>query len=250
MAAITDSTELPESSYSLLVSHLPHSLALLRRIQFMNIPGGKSDNSHILALIDGVFSEAFVLAYLDFSRGPETEMWLYSSIERGSLPSEVEAQCEAQIIQVLKRVGEIEQDYVSERDTPGVVLIGSLHERVLEVTRKWKAVSTVRPLTEPYYKYIFQSEDLPEQKKLGGEGEGEGLKWGRIGKENIPLVLSRTAIPRKERTLTLLPSASIIPRGSPSPIAWGFLGADASLTSLHVEVSSSAQNFILLFTSI
>lgn len=248
MAAITDSTELPESTYSLLVSHLPHSLALLRRIQFMNIPGGKTDNSHILTFIDRVFSEAFVVAYLDFSRGPETEMWLYSSVERGSLPSEVEAQCEAQIIQVLKRVGEIEQGYVSKRETPGVVLIGSLHERVLEVTRKWKAVSTVRPLTEPYYKYIFRSEDLPERKELGGEGEG--LKWGRIGRENIPLVLSRTAIPRKERTLTLLPSASIIPRGSSSPIAWGFLGADASLTSLHVEVSSSAQNFILLLTSI
>jgi hypothetical protein len=69
----------------------------------MNIQG-KSLDSHVL--ISSLTSEDFAIAYLDFSRGPETELWLYSSLERGEATKN-ESKCEEQIIGVLKRVAEI-----------------------------------------------------------------------------------------------------------------------------------------------
>ena len=48
---------------------------------------------------------------------------------------------------------------------------------------------------------------------------------------------SKTAIPRKARTMKLLPSVAVR-RGvveDGSIIAWGFLGPDGSLTTLHTE---------------
>ena len=51
----------------------------------------------------------------------------------------------------------------------------------------------------------------------------------------MELVKSRTQIPRQEKTLRLLPNLAIYPKTSATPIAWSFLGLDASLSSLHVE---------------
>jgi hypothetical protein len=39
----------------------------------------------------------FLLAYLDFSRGPNTKMWLYSSIENSSILGD-EVVCEEQAV--------------------------------------------------------------------------------------------------------------------------------------------------------
>lgn len=71
----------------------------------MNIRG-KSLDSHVL--ISSLTSEDFAIAYLDFPRGPETELWLYSSLERGEATKN-ESKCEEQIIGVLKRAAEIEK---------------------------------------------------------------------------------------------------------------------------------------------
>jgi ribosomal protein S18 acetylase RimI-like enzyme len=66
-----------------------------------------------------------------------------------------------------------------------------------------------------------------------------GFKYGKVNPEDFTLVKSRTQIPRQDRTLRKLPSVAIHPTDTssttPQPIAWGFLGLDASLTTLHVE---------------
>lgn len=66
-----------------------------------------------------------------------------------------------------------------------------------------------------------------------------GFKYGKVEAKDYSLVKSRTQIPRQDRTLCKLPSVAIYPTNTSSttqePVAWGFLGLDASLTTLHVE---------------
>ena len=96
----------------------------------MNTRGGKSPDNHVL--ISPPTSEDFAIAYLDFPRGPETELWLYSSLER----RQATKTCEEQIDGIFTRTEEIEKTFSGQRQTPGVVLIGSLHEKVFDVMQK------------------------------------------------------------------------------------------------------------------
>ena len=180
-----------ESTLIALTNHLPHSIALFRRLQFMNMNGGKTRNSHVFTLFKS--PDIFTVAYLDFSRGTETEMWLYSSMER--LPgSEIETNCQEQVLEILKRVKAIENPYVEAngtRATPGIVLIGSLHEKIL---RFLEDQQRVKQATGPHFKFIFKAADLPPEVAL----RSEDLIYSEIRKSDIPLVLSRTEIPRKE----------------------------------------------------
>ena len=63
--------------------------------------------------------------------------------------------------------------------------------------------------------------------------------YGKVNPQDYWLVKSRTQIPRQDRTLEKLPSLAVYPQHdmstTPAPIAWTFLGLDASLTTLHVE---------------
>ncbi len=76
--------EPPARLLALLKKHVPHSLPLLRRLQFTRFPGGITEHSHILwasdAELDGgggggdgdddlPASTRFTAGYLDFSRG-------------------------------------------------------------------------------------------------------------------------------------------------------------------------------------
>ena len=55
------------------------------------------------------------------------------------------------------------------------------------------------------------------------------------------LVKSRTEIPRQDKTLALCPSAAIFRTATTtededsSPVAWGFIGLDGALATLHTE---------------
>ncbi len=154
----------------------------------MSSPGGaKTPDSHVLSTLDTSSpGQEFFVACLDFSRGPDTEMWVYSSLENSSVPS-IRAVCEAQILSLISRVREIEAACSAQRATPGILLIGSLHKSVFEILQKHELVQ--RHTTE-HLKFLFRLEDLP----LGGELP-DGMALSEVGAEDIPLVLSRTAIP-------------------------------------------------------
>lgn len=81
-------------------------------------------------------------------------------------------------------------------------------------------------------KYIFRPSSLPETRDLPKD-----LRWGAVRPQDFALVRSRTAIPRQDATLALLPSLAIFraEEHNGAPIAWAFLGLDGSLTSLHTE---------------
>jgi hypothetical protein len=185
---IKDNAEPTKLVLQVLTQHLPYSLATLRRIQFMATTGGsKTPDSHVLSTFDTESSgKDFLVAYLDFSRGPDTEMWLYSSLENTATPGD-EAVCEEQVLKLLAHVSKIEAAYEAQRATPGILMIGSLHKSVFRILQKHELVQRQTP---EHFKFLFRVEDLPV-----GRGLPEELSYSSIRESDIPLVLSRTSIP-------------------------------------------------------
>jgi hypothetical protein len=189
---IINNAEPTELVIRLLSQHLPYSLPTLRRLQSMTSMRAQTSNQHVLSTFEKESpKDGFLVAYLDFSRGPETEMWLYSSIENPTVSSN-EVVCEEQVLKLLECVREIERKYIAtyERETPGILLIGSLHKRILQLLERH---SLVKKKTLQHFKFIFKIKDLPVRRELPEE-----LTWSSVRASDIPLVLSRTAIPYKE----------------------------------------------------
>ncbi|KXJ95537.1 hypothetical protein Micbo1qcDRAFT_171892 [Microdochium bolleyi] len=292
----------PAALLRLLEQHVPHSLPLLRRLQFTRFPGGVTEHTRILfacssgsgggpsdgrpvdaqgddrlAPADG--PNSFAAAYVDFSRGPETEVWMYSSLEaRGSeladqavrsySPSKEDTDEEKEeemkaleldlAIAVLREIKVQRDAYDADpnalpRRERVEVLMGTLSERLRLAVVNAAATTTtgVRggptvtfPYVEIYDKWLMRLNGLPEipasalallTAESGGAGVGEDLlHWTDVRREDVAMVLSRTSIPRKERTIILLPSMALA-KNDGTLVAWAFLGPDSSLTSLHCE---------------
>lgn len=192
---IQDNPTPPTEVHEALAHHMPYSLPASRRIQFMNTSAGRqTEHSHILSTFAASNSpeQDFLIAYLDFSRGPNTEMWLYSSLENPTTASSITT-CLAQLLALLARVAVLEQEYVNSSSAPrenqGNVLIASLHVKVWQLLKDRSLVAMQSP---EHLKFLLGVGDLPVARELPG-----GLEWGVVGAEDIELVLSRTAIPYK-----------------------------------------------------
>jgi hypothetical protein len=200
---VTTYTSPPTALVTLLKKHVPHSLPLLRRLQFTRFPGGITEHTKILWSSQSALADAdpagtpFTAGYLDFSRGPETELWLYTSLEHRQPTStstrtvDEEAACGDQAVLVMQEVKRVRDAYSEERKASPEILLGTLSE----VTRQLLANrAVVFPYVSIYDKWLFRLDELPTvQSPLA-----EGMRWSRVRREDIPLVLSRTDIPRKE----------------------------------------------------
>ncbi|KAI1082739.1 hypothetical protein F5B20DRAFT_482405 [Whalleya microplaca] len=241
--------EPPEHLLEILKAHIPHSLPLLRRLRFMRFAGGSTAHTHILFASEPpsyYAAEApFTAAYLDFSRGPETEVWLYSSLERAATdPSAFHPDAlqdgEETAVRALRTVKRLRDEYSEERREVPTVFAGTLSEalrRVLVGNRGF-----VVPYCEPYDKWVFQVDKLPVPDVPNASALADGMRWESVRRADIPFMLSRSKIPRKERTVTLLPSMALY-REDGTPVAWCFLGPDSSLTSLHCEEEYRGRGF-------
>ncbi|KAI1813583.1 hypothetical protein GGS20DRAFT_599017 [Poronia punctata] len=218
----------------LLRYHQPYSLPLARRLQFTNQPGGITDYSRILfASTEPLAATAgddtripFAAAYLDLSRAPDTEMWVYSSIERQQrLPSEEEDEeetsCAISLFQQVKR--ECAVYFASTQKKRDKVLIGTLNENL----RERLPARTGVELKTIWDKWIFRSDLLPDVKLPELLGE-EGRRWyfDTVRKEDVAFAISRSHIPRQDTALYL---------DEGTPIAWAFLGPDSSIMTLYCE---------------
>ncbi|SPQ18225.1 ce529d9d-79b8-4ec7-bf6d-5b2dd05072ad [Thermothielavioides terrestris] len=217
----------------------------------------------------------FAAAYVDLSRGPETQVWLYcSALEDGDdgsggssgrqrgLAVETEEQGEGieLVLALLRRVrgialadadadadadaeakapghgnngvvskGEVEEmggeEGTGRRGTMTKVLVGSLHETVRQGllargVAMEKSPSIPAELEWEYCgKWLFRVEDLPA---ASAEVLPQGMRWDRVRKEDVALVLERTSIKRRELK-------------DGTPVAWAFMGLDGTIITLHVE---------------
>ena len=259
-----------DSVLAVLEDLLPYSLPLFKRIQFHH----RSPSSQIFAtfppsplLLDqktnDPHSTCFAAAFLDRTRRPETECWLFVSGEvpgRCSLSS-ADKQCQdcqdaflaiidqlmhSDVPESIHGVGQLSQsDPGMQRSLDGeVLLIGAMHEVCHAMLKRSMPERVVPPpvqgIDEGWIKYLFKVESLPEPKDLP-----TGFRWGPVRHHDFELVRNRTAIPRQDATLALLPSLAIFRTDevdSP-PVAWAFLGPDSSLTSLHTEIECRGRGF-------
>ena len=132
----------------------------------------------------------------------------------------------------LKRTGK----YLTTPYSRNKVLFGTLHVKLLPHFPEAARART----DQGYLKYIFNL--APEADGEGG-GEGrcreaglpEGYRFGEMRSQDLQRVLDRTVIPRTLTTLRQLVSVALFFEDQDDPIGWGFLGRDASISSLHTE---------------
>ncbi|KAJ5124443.1 uncharacterized protein N7515_008268 [Penicillium bovifimosum] len=141
---------------------------------------------------------------------------------------------------------------------PQAFLIGGLHTGLFSLLQRSQAYDASNPLDNirvhrfdeiPYYKYFFRrstfepeeesgiSADHPENDMSLPGGYSFQNREGKEGvlSEHLDLVQSRTHIPRPREQLSVLPGMAVYCDGSDDPVAWGFLGVDGTLSTLHVE---------------
>ncbi|KAK8095789.1 Acetyltransferase [Apiospora kogelbergensis] len=255
----------PEALSRLLSAHLPHSLALLRRLQFTKFPGGITEHARILYASDVTLSpppppldpgvapdEAkaaavamqvnypFTAAYLDISRGPETQMWIYSTMERHGGRSDdggsgnihrdnngdekdrrTALRHTASILRAARRIRDDAVTGLGWSASPlgPCILAGSLSETLRTALRDEFKIAF--PHVGLYDKWLLDVREMPS---LHADDDD-----ARNDKEEPGLLEAGM-----RRTVKLLPSMGIMLENS-TPIAWCFLGPDGSLSSMHCE---------------
>ncbi|KAF4839013.1 hypothetical protein CGCTS75_v000275 [Colletotrichum tropicale] len=233
MAAIH--TSVPDGLIPLLESRLPNSLPILRRLQFTRFPGGQRPTARIILATDAPVSESprnFAAAYLDFGSGIETSLFMYSTLEDSppsSIPAADREVCEAQIGAVVDAVKAVAREQPEHRGYPGRCLVGTLATAVKEAMVR-RGVGIEARQEYEYEKWLFRVEDVQEVEV----DLPPGARWERANERDCEVVISRTSIPRQVKTLLTFPSL-VLKLEDGTPIAWSFLGTDASLSSLHCE---------------
>ncbi|OAQ98747.1 hypothetical protein LLEC1_05164 [Akanthomyces lecanii] len=233
----------PEGLEKLLLAHLPTSLTLLRKVQYLCRKATSTAKSpQILFASDdapiGDGSEplsrpsSFTVAYINTTAAQSTSMYLYSTLQdyQDEPPSSAVSQTERQLELILQKLMQLrramEEDLKIE--LPPSVVLGSLHSRIRGLWEKTGRISP-RP-TGLYDKWIFDVSKVPQL----DESLPEGMVWGSGTSEDCQVVASRTDIPRPVEYLIQMPSL-FIKLGDGTPISWAFLDTVGSLISVHCE---------------
>jgi hypothetical protein len=103
-------------------------------------------------------------------------------------------------------------------------------------------------------KYIFSPpvEAQAETTTRGADSVGQqlpdGFRLGDMRTQDLQLVLDRSPIPRTLTTLKQLVSVGLFHGERETPVGWGFLGKDASISSLHTEAEFRGKGLAVLLT--
>ena len=122
--------------------------------------------------------------------------------------------------------------YSSHAANSNIMLWGAIHTLTVPILTKLGYIQQAsKPSLIPNHTFLWAVDALPPVKPLP-----QGVIWGQLQPEHFALVRSRTQIPRQDRTLAVLPNLGIFDENDAErPVAWAFIGLDASLTTLHVE---------------
>lgn len=270
---------------------LPYPIALYRRLQISH----RSPSSYVLATFApdtaaDQIPQCFCTAWIDRSRRPETEVYIFLSGQaeetkrcpatgKEHCPSCVEALLhimqhiaelplpasvhddhsqtitQAGIVQDKKHLDDYKKvttdDYSRHISDPNLLLVGSLTQLPLDILIEHGIIRTDLPGPKmPYQKFIIRTASLDGVTTA----LPDGLVWGEVRQRDYEMVKARTAIPRKDKTLALLPSIAIFSESasgdlSASPIAWAFIGMDGALATLHVEPDYRGRGFAKALTA-
>ncbi|KND88583.1 hypothetical protein TOPH_06681 [Tolypocladium ophioglossoides CBS 100239] len=229
-------TSVPDGLLALLTERLPSSLTILRRLQLATRETGSAPHARIIVASDSGRLEdgsakprAFTVVYVNCSAAPETQMFMYSTLEdksQGAISDDDRSEHGAQLDSVMEVLIRLRTEFDLESISPNCLLLGGLHSDVRAILEK---SGRVRPRPSGYYdKWLFRVEGLPQSELP----LPEGMHWDGATLADCMLVVSRTHLPRTAETLSTLPSL-MIKLEDETPIAWAFLGVDGSLSSLH-----------------
>ncbi|KUI65968.1 hypothetical protein VM1G_01430 [Cytospora mali] len=253
MAPVVTDTPTPvkHADFAILNDHLPQPITLLRRLQFTHFPQDTPEHGHYLFSSDpNGPSESqgrahFAAAYLDLSKGPETELYFYSTLEdhmdlEGLSDGEVEHTLDI-IVALFQRVRAIAESTISsglhKLFREHGVMVGGFHQLTYQLLCERRAFTS--SYWNPHDVWLFRLDRFPALSEglmsLQGEGYKEhGLRWDVVRREDVPLIASRTKLPKVEATLMSEPSVAIRD-GQGTLVAWGFMGVAGTLSTLHVE---------------
>lgn len=269
-----------ETIISQLVPHLPHSLPLIRRLQFRT----SSSSAHVFSTVapyaPAIPPLPFAATYVDRLRAPETECWIFSTFEQPAC-SEDPAEARARVLSLLYAIATLDDNDVEKR-TKGrspLMVLGTLNKELITLlagndmdwmtpqkvlTRDLDPISSIPSIQRKERHGVLSEISILYNKWLIGPPPTDGSKkseelpqgyvYSKPHISELGTVLSRSEIPRTAETLAKLGSVGIrflgaAAAGDERPVknlrdvndkplvAWAFLGADGSLTSLHVEVA-------------
>lgn len=232
----------PPELLELLTLHLPTSLTLLRRLQFAAFKDFTKPDARIVFSSDtdgfgdvstSTKPRSFAVAYVEFSGGPDAQMFMYSSLEHADKQDGSEH--EMHIANVVRELIRLRKEYGGKLVYGNSVLLGSLHSKVRKILVKSGRV-TPRPSGD-YDKWLFRMESVPEPQQTP-----EGMQWGKASLEDCRLVASRTDIPRPPESLVKLPGL-MLKLVDGTPVCWAFIALDGSLISLHCEAGYRRRGF-------
>ncbi|KAH7399257.1 hypothetical protein BKA66DRAFT_406608 [Pyrenochaeta sp. MPI-SDFR-AT-0127] len=262
----------PILQYALKVS-LPYSINLVYRTQHPNRTEDAHIIA-TFSPSDVEAPQCWAAAYLDRSMRPETELWLFVTGEQpthhGSLSTTSEhgfcSTCRLAVLSLLDYISHIPTPplhpdnlpalalakqfeaahlfsgkegknvilpgaYMRHLLLPKVITFGCCHHAVVQICREAGILRLELPGPDAELnKFLFKINDLPQTRELP-----EGLRWGKMRKQDIDIVKARTSIPRSASTLLSLESVGVFEETKDMAIAWTFLGLDGSLTTLHTE---------------
>lgn len=210
-ATVFTSAEVPDGLVDLLSAHLPYSLPLLRRLQFTKCKGGLTPTSRVLFSSENgkapqyaaaYHPRHFTAAYVDPAAGPETQMWIYSTLENGEIPPGEEKMSSLLIVSVANETRKICKAHDGELAYPGGILVGSLHLSVREAMTRGDIPFSMRsPLG--YDKWLFNVGEIQSTEL----GLSDGMYWAPASRHDCFVAISRNDLPRQ---VYRLPPSNIV----------------------------------------
>ena len=258
-----------------LRSKLPYSLPLYRRCQFhtkrqAQAPDAEVWCARVSRQSHGNTSQLpWLAAYIDLTKSGQTQIWVYGSWEAdfSTVPDPYQAVQSSEHFSVYQRLFDslfrrlkhhhiprlanepptewlrlkAEGKIVSEPFSTSKVLFGTIaecHWPFLDhYSLRGLKAATARE-DRPYLKYIITS----TQQSLEALTVPEGLHLVPMPEQHLQTMVDRTRIPRTVETLRQLPSLGLFDQDG-RPVAWGLIGKDASLSSLHTEPEYRGRGF-------
>lgn len=194
---LLDFVTAPEELFQLLYAHLPTSLTILRRLQFARLVAS-GDDRILFASDTGVLGgdasrwpQAFTVTSVDFSRGPDTQIWIYSTLEDKGVTGVAEYEYRGQLQATLQALMLLKKQYGKELTYGDCVLLGAVHSDVRSLLAETGRVQ--HRDTGFYDKWLFRDEHLPFLERP----LPDGMYWTKANLDDCREAVASTNIPRR-----------------------------------------------------
>lgn len=194
-------TSPPDRLLRLLENHLPHSLLMFRKLQYLKHRSADSALPEVIYTSNrgklgdsdsDAEPEAFTVLFINTSSSGSTAMYVYSTIEDGRNDDADESEYERQldvITQELLKLRRVVEGHMG-KEVPDIVVLGGLNS----VTRRlWEKTGRIAGRSSSSYdNWILDMINVPDL----GSSLPDGMVWDTVDLEDCRVVASRTDIPR------------------------------------------------------